>query len=354
MTWRSGECHTLAVSVWCMDIKANCTGSEAKARAFAAAGMNQPLLVCARSAMAWLQLGPSSHFLRWEAKVRMWGMKRLPWIGHRADFSTSWSLRGLLWEITQLKLRRVVEVEWEKLASKPYAWKRLPFTQATSCSSSSSRERLNGQIWPFIFFPGCLSFTTCPFHPGRRRPSISQANLAYEGSCSPGSLCWCSSPAVCLSILKKSNAASEQGEKHIMGQISSAAGQDSSNTSWPSVGSSSMSVIHASLGFLLCNMAGLKITSYFSPPKKQILAFQTLYIRSKAKHLLCQLKKEDRTSHMDKLICRCQQPHTVKVQQDNVAVRLTERQNKSASCALGYLHGFRAVPTQFCSHWLPK
>ena len=34
-----------AVLVWYMDIKANCRVSEAKARAFAAAGMSQPLLV---------------------------------------------------------------------------------------------------------------------------------------------------------------------------------------------------------------------------------------------------------------------------------------------------------------------
>lgn len=148
---------------------------------------------------AWHQLRPSPHFLRWEAKVRMQGMKRFPSTGKGADFLSSWSVTSL-WLDAQLKLRGVVEVGQDKLISRLYTWKRLPCLQATSSHlSSSSRERENGSICPFSFFPSHLSFTIrSPFYPG----SVSGASLAYQGSWLPRYHCCCIGQAVCLQHYK--------------------------------------------------------------------------------------------------------------------------------------------------------
>lgn len=83
---------------------------------------------------------------------------------------------------------------------------------------------LASHIFQLFFFPGCLSFAMgSPHHPGRRWLSISGADVAYQGSCPPGSHCWCWSGSL-PSALEKPNVASEQGGKHIIRQMSSAAG----------------------------------------------------------------------------------------------------------------------------------
>lgn len=79
-------------------------------------------------------------------------------------------------------------------------------------------------------FPAALSFTTCPLHPGRRWSSISQAKWSMKEAALLDPFAGVAVQQFAFQHYKKI-AASEQGEKHIMGQISSAAGQESSNTS---------------------------------------------------------------------------------------------------------------------------